>query len=179
LLGPHVDGFVVWLHTEGYPRLPIRLRIRETPRVDKQLKRRGFRRLQDLSRDQLLRLAPRDSQDDIYLTALVRSLADYLEEKGVLAARPMATRTQQLVETYREHLDQVRGFAESTLAHHASTAAEWLTFLRYEADHGVLRRLVPRHIEAFLKLVGPRICRESLQHTVAHLRSFLRFLVSC
>lgn len=176
LLGPHVDGFVVWLHAQGYPRLPIRLRVRETPRVDKWLKRRGFRRLKDLSRDQLLQLTPRDSQDDIYLAASVRSLADFLDEKGMLA-RPTATQSQRLVETYRAHLDHVRGLAESTLTHHASTVSEFLVSLRYDADAGVLRRLAPRHIERFLKIVGPRVSRESLQHIVAHLRSFLRFLV--
>lgn len=177
LLGPYVDGFVVWLDAQGYPRLPIRRRVHEMPRVDKQLKRRGFRRLEDLSQEELLKLAPRDSQDDIYLAALVRSLAHFLDEKGVLAHQ-VATPAEELVKAYREHLDHVRGLADSTLTHHASTVSELLASLRYDADPKVLRRLAPRHIETFLKIVGPRVSRESLQHTVAHLRSFLRYLVS-
>lgn len=178
LLGPHVDGFVVWLDESGYPRLPIRRRVREMPRVDKQLKRRGFRRLKDLSPDELLKLAPRDSQDDIYLAALVRSLAHFLDEKGLLA-RPIVSPVQELVATYREHLERVRGLANSTLTHHASTASELLVSLGYDADRRVLRRIRPRHIETFLKIVAPRVSRESLQHIVAHVRSFLRYLVSC
>jgi site-specific recombinase XerD len=122
-------------------------------------------------------LAPQDSQDDIYLAALVRSLAEYLDEQGVLADPPGKTATQELVGAYRDHLDHVRGLAKMTLAHHASSAAEFLMFLGYEADPGVLRRLKPRQLEAFIKAVGPGVCRETLQHTVAHLRSFLRFLV--
>ena len=176
LLGPHIEEFVVWLHARGHSRLPICRRIREAPRVDKGLRRRGVRRLNQVSRFELLKFAPRDSQDDIYLAALVRSLAEYLDEQGVLAD-PVKTSTEVLVDTYRDHLDQVRGFAKMTLTHHASSATEFLTFLGYEADPEALRRLKPRRLEAFIKAVAPRVCRESLQHTVAHLRSFLRFLV--
>lgn len=176
LLGPHLDEFVVWLHDHGHSRLPICRRIRETPRVDKGLRRRGVRRLNELSRVQLLKLAPRDSEDDVYLAALVRSLTEYLDEQGVLTD-PVKTSSQQLVDTYCDHLDHVRGFAETTLANHASSASEFLAFLGYDADPGVLQRLEPCRIEAFIKKVAPRVCRESLQHTIAHLRSFLRFLV--
>jgi len=150
--------------------------MREAPRVDKRLRRRGVRRLDEVSRIQLLELAPRDSQDDIYLSALVRSLAEYLDEQGVLADA-VKTSSQVLVDTYRDHLDHVRGFAKMTLAHHASSAAEFLAFIEYDSEPGALRRLKPRRLEAFIKAVAPRVCRESLQHTVSHLRSFLRFLV--
>jgi hypothetical protein len=43
LLGPHVEEFAVWLRAQGYPLLPLRLRIRETPRLDARLRRRGVR----------------------------------------------------------------------------------------------------------------------------------------
>jgi site-specific recombinase XerD len=177
LLGPHVDGFVAWLQTQGYPRLPIRRRIRETPRVDASLRKRGIRHLEDLSRAQLLRLAPRDSQEDIYLAAVVRSLAQYLGKHGLLAPS-LTTPQEELVTAYRVHLDQERGLAETTVAHHASTALELLTFLGYDRDSRVLKRLKSRQIEAFIKKVAPRFCRETLQHTVAHVRSFLRFLLN-
>ncbi|MFQ5699947.1 MAG: site-specific integrase [Myxococcota bacterium] len=177
LLGPHLDGFVVWLCSRGYPRLPIRLRIREMPRVDALLRRRGVRGLGALCRAQLLGLAPRDSQDDVYLAAVVRSLADYLDTRGLLA-RPAATPREQVVAAYRNHLERVRGLADSTLVHHGSTASELLGFLGFDRDPAVLRQLDRRRIEAFLRAAGARVCRASLQHTVAHLRSFLRFLVS-
>jgi hypothetical protein len=140
LLGPHLDDFVVWLSAQGHPRLPIRLRVRETPRVDARLRRRGIRQVEDLSRAELLALAPRDSQDDIYLAAMVRSLASYLDARGVLVPPP-STKSQILVQDYRSHLDQVRGLAETTMQHHASSASELLAFLRYDAEPRVLRRL--------------------------------------
>jgi integrase/recombinase XerD len=176
LLGPLVADFVVWLHARGYTRRLILLRVRVLPRVDARLRRRGVRRLQDLSRPALLALAPRDSHEDMYLAAVVRSLALFLDERYVLA-RPTLTRRQGLVREYRDHLEQVRGLAEVTMSHHASTVSELLEFLGYDADPAVVRRLVIRQIEAFLAAISPHIGRESLQHVVAHIRSFLRFLV--
>jgi site-specific recombinase XerD len=178
LLGPLVDDFVVWLHEQGYGRLPIRLRVRETPRIDARLRRRGVRRVEDLSRARLLGLAPRDSQDDMYLAACVRSLALFLGARDVLVAAP-PTGGQILVQKYRDHLDQVRGLAAATVKHHASTVSELLAFLEYDANPRALRRLAMEQIDAFLIAVAPRVCRESLQHTVAHIRSFLRFLIGC
>jgi site-specific recombinase XerD len=176
LLGPLVDDFVIWLHAKGYSPWSIRLRVRETPRVDARLRRRGIRRLEDVPRDLLPGLAPRDSQKDVYLGALVRSLAAYLDERG-LVAPPTQTPGEQLVATYRSHLDRTRGLADATITHHASTASELLSFVKYDDAPRALQRLKPRQIEEFIKIVAPRVCRESLQHTVAHVRSFLRFLV--
>lgn len=177
LLGPHVEGFAVWLRSQGYPLLPLRLRIREMPRLDARLRRRGVRRLEECSATQLLGCAPRDSQDDIYRAAVVRSLARYLGARGVLAP-PQATPRDQTVAAYRTYLERVRGLAASTLTNHCATASELLTFLGFDGDVAALRQLGPLQIEGFLRVVGIRIGRASLQHTVAHLRSFLRFLAS-
>lgn len=176
LLGPVVEDFTVWLHAAGYTRLPIRLRIRALPRVDARLRRRGVRRLKGLARAKLLTLAPRDSQDDVYLAAVVRSLSLFLDERGVFGPST-PTRSQRLVQEYRDHLDQVRGLAETTMTHHASMVSELLAFLGYDADPGVLQRLAIQQIDAFVATISPRVCRESLQHVVAYVRSFLRFLV--
>jgi site-specific recombinase XerD len=175
LLGPYLDGFVVWLSSEGYPRLPIRLRIRECPRVDALLRERGIRGLATVTRLELLGLAPRHSQEDVYLAALVRSLADYLTLLGILS-RPDPTPQEIFVTAYRDSLSHVRGLSESTLTNHSRTVSDFLLFLGFDQDPAVLDRLGPRQIEAFLGATGARISRASLQHTVAHLRCFLRFL---
>jgi site-specific recombinase XerD len=176
LLGPHVDDFVGWLHAQGYPHLPIRLRVRAMPRIDARLRRRGVRKIGELSAAQLLALAPRDSQDDINLAATVRSLASYFEARGLLVS-PLSTPGEILVGEYRAHLDQVRGLSEATIVQHASTVSELLGFLGYDVESDALRRLAIDRIDAFVETVASRVSRESLQHTVAHVRSFLRFLV--
>jgi len=174
VLGPLLDEFVVWLQSRGYPPLPIRLRVRESPRLEARLRRRGIRDLGQLSRGELLAFAPRDAGGDVYMAALVRSLVRFLEQRGRLK-QPTPTPAEQLVSAYRSHLERVRGLAAATVVHHERTASELLSFLGFERESD-LRDLGPERIEAFVRRTGERIGRESLQHIVAHLRSFLRFL---
>lgn len=175
LLGPHLDGFVLWLLMQGYSGVPIRRRIAEMPRLEALLRRRHTRSLGSLSRAQLLEFAPRDSQKDIYRAAVVRSLARYLEAKGLLA-RPAPRPRERLVIAYATYLRRVRGLSASTIAHHGATASEWLAVVGFDGDRRALRRGGARHIETFIRAAGARVSRASLQHMVAQLRSFLRFL---
>lgn len=175
LLGPHLEGFVSWLAGRDYPRTLIRVRMRKTPVLEARLQRLGRLKLSEITESQLRGLAPRDSQDDICLSALVRLLTDYLKECGALAA-PVATPSERLMRFYREFLAEVRGFADSTAAYHCATATELLSFLRYDTTPAALRELDAQRIEAFLKSIARRLSRASLQHVAAHLRSFLRFL---
>lgn len=174
VLGPLLDEFVGWLHARGFPRLPIRLRVRAAPRLAARLRRRGIRDITELSRDDLLALAPHDAAADVYLAALVHSLARFLTERGWLKPSPPTT-AEQLVAAYGAHLERVRGLATSTVVDHQRTALDLLAFVGF-AHAGDLHDLSPRRIEDFVRRAGERISRETLQHTIAQLRSFLRFL---
>jgi integrase/recombinase XerD len=175
LLGHHANDFVEWLIAEGYPPLPIRLRLRQLPRVDALLREKGASRIEGLAADDLLVLAPNNSQQDVYLAAVVRSLARFFSVKGLLV-RASQTPQEELIAAYVSFLDRVRGLAKSTQTHHAATASEMLDFAGFEGDPARLHSIGPREIETFVRKVGARVSRASLQHTVAHLRSFLRFL---
>lgn len=175
LLGQHVEEFVSWLHTEGYPPLPIRRRLSRLPRVERMLRRRRIARIEELTAARLLSLAPKDAQDDIYLSAVVHSLARYFAERGRLAL-PTPTPTEGLVAAYVHHLEHVRGLAESTCKEHRATAAEFLDFVGFDRDDTRLQALGAGDLESFLRTVSPRLSRASLQHVVGYLRSFLRFL---
>jgi integrase/recombinase XerD len=177
LLGPHLDGFVEWLLSKHYPRLPIRLRVRAAQQLDALLRQQGVRQLGDLSAEDLLAFAPMHSQDDVYRAALVHSLTRYLEEKAVLAP-PRSTPTLELTASYGTYLESVRGLSIPTVKHHAATVRELLRHLGDDRLADRLRALNGRVIEGFLQAMAERLGRESLQHTVAHLRSFLRFLAA-
>jgi site-specific recombinase XerD len=177
LLGPHVEEFVVWLDSQGCPRLHIRRRLCAMPRLDARLRRRGVRRLEDLCAAELLRFGPRRSRDDVQLSGVVRSLVRYLDGRDLLAGRVL-TPSEQLVAAYRLHLERVRGLAEKTQKLHSATAAALLAFVDFDDDPVRLRDLSSAEIEAFVCVTAARQCRESLQHTVAYLRSFLGFLAS-
>lgn len=175
VLGSHLDGFVVWLHAQGYPRHPICMRLRAARRLDARLRRHGIRRPADLTAAKLLGFAPKDSQDDIELASLVRSLVGYFEAQQLLAP-PAPTPGLEILTAYRAHLADVRGLAAHTIVQHAATVRAWLAHLGPAEALTRLRTLELRTVEDFLVVVGARVGRESLQHTVAHLRGFLRFL---
>jgi integrase len=83
-----------------------------------------------------------------------------------------------LVAGYRLHLERVRGLAVKTIRLHSATAATLLAHVDYDRDPVPLRDLGSADVEAFVRAAATRLCRESLQHVVAYLRSFLRFLAS-
>ena len=174
LLGPLLDGLARWLVTRGFPDTAIRGRIRKAPVLEALLRRRGVRDFSAVSHAQLLALTARKSQQNIYLSALVRSLAAWLSERGMLAAR-VATRGERLAGAYRKHLGQVRGLAASTQALHHRTALELLAFLHFDRNPAVLGTLDASRLEAFLKSAAAGCANP--QHKASFLRSFVRFLV--
>jgi site-specific recombinase XerD len=77
------------------------------------------------------------------------------------------------LEAYREFLHDVRGFAPVTRAQHLSTVSAFLAFT-LDAKQP-LATLTSTHVEDYLLAKGSKISRQTLQHTVAHLRAFLRY----
>ena len=178
ILGPVLDGYGTWLLEQGYSTERVREHFCAARRLADRLQQRGVEALTSLTRTRLRACAPADSQEDPNLTVLVRQLERYCESELALYPAPALTRVEQRVAAYRTYLQQVRGFAPSTLAHHGRTAGEFLAHIGYETHPTRLATLERRDLDAFLRAVGPRQSRASLQHVVGHLRAFLRFLAS-
>lgn len=177
VLGSILGDYASWLVARGYPPTPVRRHVRAAGRLERRWRRRGVRTLGAIHRSDFHVCAPGHSQDDAYLAAVARLLPRYLEEIGVLPRLATPPEAPELV-AYRFHLEALRGLAPSTITHHMSTASELLQWLSQEPSRGALARLTSTDIDAFLQQVSPRFSRASLQHTVAHLRSFLRFLAA-
>lgn len=178
VLGQYLDGFIGWLRIQGYPSLPIRLRVRAAKTLDALLQAAGVSCPSELTAIELLRYGPKKSWDDVYLSAIVRSLARYFDEQDILAP-PTNTPTRLLIARYRRHLESVRGLAAKTIQNHIATVTELLTSVGYDDTPDRLADLSHNDIERFIQALAKRLCRASLQHHVAHLRSFLRFLATC
>ena len=178
IIGPILDGYGAWLLKRGYSAERAREHFRAAPRLVRRLQQRGLRALTSLTRARLRACAPTDSQQDPDLTVLVRQLTRYCESELSLYPPPALTRVEERVAVYRTHLQQVRGFAPSTVSYHDRTASEFLAHIGYETHPTRLAALDRRDLDAFLCAVGPRQSRASLQHVVGHLRAFLRFLAA-
>lgn len=177
VLGSQLEGFIHWLRAEGYPPLSIRVRVRGAKRLDAMLRQRGVRGPGDLTAAEFLAYAPKEAGDDVHLSAVVRSFVRYFDEQGVLAAPPV-TRAEALVVGYQGFLEKVRGLSVETVKNHSATVSEFLAFVGYDDNSGCLAELDHRDIARFLQRLAERHCRASLQHDVARLRSFLRFLAA-
>jgi len=179
LLGPALDGYGTWLLKQGYSTDRIREHLRAAPRLARMLQRGGAKRLSQLTRPRLRACAPTDSQQDPDLAVLVHQFDRYVDTELSLYPRPPASSLlEQRVTEYSTYLEQVRGFARSTCTYHRRTVREFLTYLGYGRAPSCLATMTGRVLETFLCAVGPRLARASLQHVVAHLRAFLRFLAS-
>jgi site-specific recombinase XerD len=181
ILGPTLGEFAGWLTERGYRVERTRQHLRTARQIDRELWKRGFRALSEVTQDALRACAPppRRSKDNPYLASTARCLERFLEERTILVVPVQPpTRTEQLLGEYRSSLEDVRGFARATVLNHLRTASALLEHIGYAARPSHLAALTPSEIEAFVRIVGARLSRASLQHDVAHLRSFLRFLAT-
>lgn len=180
VLGPRlVDDFAGWLLQQGYPTERVRVHVRPTRRIEKALRDQGINTLSEITREPLRACAPACSQDAVDLVSTVHLLERYLDAQGLLPPRKPPGRIETLVNSYEAYLHDVRGLARSTVVQHRLTAGQFLEHLNYEKNQLVLSTLVATDIEPFIRNSGTRLSRASLQHVVAQLRGFLRFLAIC
>jgi len=179
VLGPTAEGFAAFLVGRGYPRRLVRFHLRAAWRVDERLRRRRCRSITEITRADLRGCAPAAgrSQEDASSSAVVRLLEVYLTEQGLL--RPeLSNPAQQRLGEYGRYLEKVRGLARTTIEAHLATASQFGAHLNTVSGAAACPRPTAQDVETFVRDTGRRISRATLQHTVAHLRSLLRFLAA-
>lgn len=178
IIGPVLEGYGSWLMKQGYSTDRLHEHFKAAPRLARQLQRRHVRRLDDLTQARLRACLPKRAAVDPNLMVLVRQLDRYFETEVALYPPPPLTSLEERVGAYTAYLEQVRGFARSTSRNHRHTVTEFLTYLGYDKAPTRLEAVTARDLEGFLCAIGPRQTRASLQHVVAQLRGFLRYLAS-
>jgi integrase/recombinase XerD len=177
LLGPITDGFDDWLAASGFTRGSRKFSIRMLPRVDANLRRRRIDEVAKLNHavlhdcwKALMKIYPCGA-------GTVHTLERYLVAGGLIVDdRQTTPQTSTLSEDYTNHLRQVRGFSASTVSSHRRTAQGFLLHLK---ESGIaVGRIRASNIEAYISKAGRRLSRASLQHDIAALRGFLRFLTT-
>jgi site-specific recombinase XerD len=107
---------------------------------------------------------------------VVRLLHIYLTEHGLLISHETPDPVKQMMAEYVSYLEQVRGLAPQTIREHTITTLQFIAYLNCQKKRVTYSRLNAQDVESFVHHAGGRLSRESLQHTIAHLRSLLRYL---
>lgn len=169
---PHAKelrAFAHWLDEVGYGRDPAHDHVR---RLREALDRKGSRlhaRVDGAGLDGLFAPLP----DAALYRATRRTFGRYLQARGRLLAEPDRRPHAAILVAYEDQLRVVRGLSASTIAQHLATIQAFL----HEAlpDGAPISALTRECVERHVVTTGRRISRQSLQHWVARLRSFLRF----
>jgi integrase/recombinase XerD len=179
LLGPIADGFDTWLSERGYRRSTRRQQARDLVRIDRMLCCRGYRQWQSVRSADLAACWSWYRRRDPNTAGTVRALLRFAQDRLQLPRVPPAiTRVTALANSYEVALEDLRGLAPKTIRQRGTTAAQFLTHLDYQIRPERLAAVTASDVEAFVRETGKRLSRASLQHTVAQLRGFLRFLAS-
>jgi len=178
LLGSIADDFSKRLLQQGYQEGSVCNQLRTIIRIDKSLRQCGVKRLEEITRESLHAFLPAKSQDDRLLAGTIRALERFLYEKRLLSSPKddPPSRTGMLLLLYTAYLKEVRAFADSTISHHRFTTSQFLDHLNYESNPYSLSTLNSVNVEKFVRTSGVKYSRGTLQHIVANVRGFLRFL---
>jgi len=178
LLGSIADDFSKRLLQQGYQEGSVCNQLRTIIRIDKSLRQCGVKRLEEITRESLHAFLPAKSQDDRLLAGTIRALERFLYEKRLLSSPKddPPSRTGMLLLLYTAYLKEVRALADSTISHHRFTTSQFLDHLNYESNPYSLSTLNSVNVEKFVRTSGVKYSRGTLQHIVANVRGFLRFL---
>jgi integrase/recombinase XerD len=178
LLGCVLDDFDDWLIAQGYRYFSRQCYILRCTAIEKYFHRRGPRSLKRLTPEKLNACRRFFRRRPGGISHAARCLQRFLQDQQLIPALIAAPATpfDAILEAYRQHLIDVRGLAQITIEQHHSTVGEFLQHMFDEDDSFQLAALTPAHVEGFIRSVAKRFGRASLQHVVAHVRGFLRFL---
>ena len=169
-----LDDFAAWLATSGYSGENIRGHLY---RLRSALERAGEAGAgTNYSEDRLGELflfCDVSTKRAANYRATRRAYHRFLLSQGRLDADLVDGPHEPLIEEYGEFLREVRGFAQSTIAQHRFTVIEFLA-RTVEATQPI-STLSVMHVESYLSSKSAEVTRQTLQHTVAHLRAFLRY----
>ena len=170
----------MFLVQRGYPKALVHRHIRVTRRIDAKLREQRCQSIGEVTRENLRVCAPPSGRahDDARSSAVVRLLETFLDEQGLLPPPEPSSPAEQKLAEYGRYLHQVRGLAPPTIPAHLATASQFVPHLGGQGGWAHFPRLIAAELEGFVQQTGHRVSRATLQHTVAHLRSLLRFLAA-
>lgn len=163
-------GFADWLVSAGYAHDPAHDHVRRLKQVLEA--RESVTPDAVFSVAELARMFTSARQQPLF-RGTQHAFERFLAARGQLLVEPDCNRFTPLLDAYRRHLFETRGLATATISQHHTSAAAFLA-QAVPADTSLLD-LSAQAVERFIVTAGQRLKRQSLQHTIAQLRAFLRF----
>lgn len=176
ILGPRLDEFVQWMANREYAVGTILNYLKTLPKVIQWLRRHGVTTLDQLTQHHL-RVAheyyrPKQQDPSWVIGALERFFSEHSPLPEGDSPPPSPVEVE--VGRFAIYLREVRGMAEATISGHSIQLRAFLRFLHFDGKAHGLRRLEPRHIEAFLRKAARTNNRFSMQHIVGTVRAYLK-----
>ena len=181
VLGTLMDGYAVWLHEQRYTWRSGRYELRMAGRVADYLKERAVCRIEDLTHQHLDECHSWFRQKFPEEAGSVVVLMRFLHKAGYVDPPPPSLPSNPAdvhVNAFMAHLDEVRGYAPSTIRRQGQIAAEFLTWLELSDNPQRLSALAITDLEGFIQHLSKRMGRAGLQKPIAIMRNFLRFLAA-
>ena len=166
-------GFADWLVSAGYAHAPAHDHVRRLKQV--------LEARESVTPDAVFSVAELASmftsatpaRQQSLFRGTQRAFQRFLAARCLLVVEPDCNRFTPLLDAYRRHLLDTRGLATATISQHLASAGAFLA-QAVPADTS-LQDLSAQAVERFVVAAGQRLKRQSLQHTIARLRAFLRF----
>ena len=178
VLGSLLNDFDEWLVAQGYRYFTRQCYVLRCTAIEEYFHQHAQNDLAALTLEDLRECWRYFHRRPGGVASTVSCLLRFVQNHQIL--RPLASLPATLfdatVADYRQYLSEVRGLASVTIGQHCVTAAQFLDYQMDRESAFRLRDLTPAHIESFITHSGIRYCRGSLQHVVAQVRSFVRFL---
>ncbi len=177
-LGPVLDGFDDWLLRRGYTLSTRRYYLSLLGSVERYLQDHSERKLHELTVEDWETCRSRLAVPDSRCACGVTTMRRYLEESGIIGpSRPEEPGPlRSWVDRYADHLGRVRGFEAKTIREHSSTITRFVDHFSRASDGFSLTEINTTEIERFIDASSSTRSRPTMQHVVAHVRGFLRFL---
>ena len=163
-------GFADWLVSAGYAHDPAHDHVRRLKQVLESSK--PITPDAVFSVAQLAAMFTSVRQQPLF-RGTQRAFERFLSTRGRLVVELDCNRFTPLLDAYRHHLLETRGLATSTISQHLASATAFLD--QFVPADTSLRELSAQAVERFVVTAGQRLKRQSLQHTIAQVRAFLRF----
>ena len=175
LLGPLVEDYVLWLYNLRYSKHTISYQLRAMVLLEQWLKKCHVVELKQIEEhlgDECCFLAREKRRT-------WKCLCTFLVERSIIK-RPACPISpgQQAALDFGDYLRRMRGFVELTVLMHIGRVRAFLDFLGCDGNPSVCARISIKDVDAFIQEKAKVNNRFTLQHVVATLRAYLRFLYS-